>query len=692
MVGCTQKKVSDSAYGADASYFYGLQAIKRDDEQAAIRHFKQTVKKGSPFFVRKSLEQLTLLGTSQEQLRYAKDLYQRFPDENSITTLCKTFFNQELYNDVINYTEKFLQDLQNQDGEANELNLTIDNLPNDFFYYRCLSLYRQESDTFKESYEQWLCQKKYSKWQAQFYADISEQNRIELATLRQAVFDKDYTSALPLSSSLLQEASYLKPIVISDIAKVFLYGSKKYAENADKFKELSKTLPKDCVYLSLFYAGRMYDRGEVSIPKAMECYKAAMEQAATDAQYDEALWYYLTITLKDSISLSLTELHTYCSKWHDKDYFDDFLDTLSLRLITKHLWEEYYETAKAIDGYASDEACAKFNYVAGSLVENKYFTIKNVSAKEACAHLYTRALSGGTDFYYRLMAAKKLGLDKKEVRKMLENIRKDTNFCVNEDAERLICGYVDFDLPEFIYPEWEIYADSLSIDCVKKASTYLLKCAKKSEDKNLDKEEKRKAQAYYYKSLRIASKKAHLSEAPIDEELLSLAFPRDFKDRVHECCQKYSLSEYLMFSLMRCESFFNTEAYSSAAALGLTQFIKPTADDVAKKLKYETYDLTDSDTSILFGVFYLSELIERLDNIPLHAILAYNGGANRVRSWRKTAVLVFDKQNIPNDLFLEAVPFTETRNYGRRVSSIAAIYAILYYNKTSDTVLDEIMR
>lgn len=117
-----------------------------------------------------------------------------------------------------------------------------------------------------------------------------------------------------------------------------------------------------------------------------------------------------------------------------------------------------------------------------------------------------------------------------------------------------------------------------------------------------------------------------------------------------------------------------------------------TAGDIARKLKKDTYDLNDSDTNILFGCYYLEEMRRRLDGSSILALFAYNGGISRVRTWVNSANMEFGTNSLPKDLFLEALPFAETREYGRKVVSAAAMYGYLYYGKTTSEVIDEILQ
>jgi soluble lytic murein transglycosylase len=109
--------------------------------------------------------------------------------------------------------------------------------------------------------------------------------------------------------------------------------------------------------------------------------------------------------------------------------------------------------------------------------------------------------------------------------------------------------------------------------------------------------------------------------------------------------------------------------------------MEATAADIARKLKMQDYNLEDPDTNILFGAFYLEEMLRRIEDAPVLGFFAYNGGISRVRSWKKSAALEFSPRKISNDLFLEALPYAETREYGRKLTAASAIYGWLYQNE-----------
>jgi len=189
----------------------------------------------------------------------------------------------------------------------------------------------------------------------------------------------------------------------------------------------------------------------------------------------------------------------------------------------------------------------------------------------------------------------------------------------------------------------------------------------------------------YADILRLASYGLGNSEYSYRKDIQKALYPRFYEDKVTDKAGKYKIPEYFIYSLIRTESYFDDDVYSSAGAIGLCQLMEETAADVAKKKKIDEYDLLDADTNMDFGIYYLENLISRLDGNAMDAFLSYNCGITRVRRWKEDFIL------LPNDLFLEIVPIEETREYGKKILTAACLYGNLYYEKTFTEVLNQLL-
>ncbi|MFZ2620805.1 MAG: lytic transglycosylase domain-containing protein [Alphaproteobacteria bacterium] len=129
----------------------------------------------------------------------------------------------------------------------------------------------------------------------------------------------------------------------------------------------------------------------------------------------------------------------------------------------------------------------------------------------------------------------------------------------------------------------------------------------------------------------------------------------------------------LMLALMRQESLFNPATVSKAGARGLMQIMPNTADYIRRKqgkfdLPNELLDRPDVSTSL--AQWYVQHLMEQKDQNLLHVVAAYNAGPGNVKKW------LADKDMKPNDplVFVESIPFAETRKYVRNVFTNLWLY------------------
>ena len=134
------------------------------------------------------------------------------------------------------------------------------------------------------------------------------------------------------------------------------------------------------------------------------------------------------------------------------------------------------------------------------------------------------------------------------------------------------------------------------------------------------------------------------------------------------------VSPWLTLSIIRQESRFDADAVSYAGAMGLMQLMPRTAQQVAAMLG-ETYDppsMLDGGLNMRYGVTYLSSLVEKFDGNVVLAVAAYNGGPHNVGTW------LGQHWTDRPDLFVELIPYDQTRTYVRRVMTSLIRYGYLY--------------
>ena len=166
------------------------------------------------------------------------------------------------------------------------------------------------------------------------------------------------------------------------------------------------------------------------------------------------------------------------------------------------------------------------------------------------------------------------------------------------------------------------------------------------------------------------------SRYPVGEDLLpwTLAYPTVFEETVQNAAEASDVSPQLIWAIMREESGFNVKIESWANALGLMQLILPTARAMGKKLgiTVNRRNLRTPEVNIPLGTAYLSHLNGLFDNHPTLTVAGYNAGEGAVARWLK------DRTNKDVDLFVEQIPYDQTRGYTKRVLGTLATYMFLY--------------
>jgi soluble lytic murein transglycosylase len=135
--------------------------------------------------------------------------------------------------------------------------------------------------------------------------------------------------------------------------------------------------------------------------------------------------------------------------------------------------------------------------------------------------------------------------------------------------------------------------------------------------------------------------------------------------------REQGIDEELLYGIARQESRFVADIVSSAGAIGLMQLMPGTARWVAKKLAMSDYSpsrIADVELNTQFGAFYFKHWLDRLGGLPVLAAAAYNAGPSRAQAWRPAAV------PLEGAIWVETIPFDETRDYVKRVLSNTMLY------------------
>ena len=149
----------------------------------------------------------------------------------------------------------------------------------------------------------------------------------------------------------------------------------------------------------------------------------------------------------------------------------------------------------------------------------------------------------------------------------------------------------------------------------------------------------------------------------------SQRYPMPHRDAVAAAARQWGMDEALLYALIRQESRFMPEARSRVGATGLMQLMPATARWVARQIPLQNYRpelLTRPEVNVQMGTYYFGRVLAELGH-PMLATAAYNAGPGRARRWR-------EERAIEGAVYAETIPFTETRDYVKKVFANAWFY------------------
>ncbi len=527
----------------------------------------------------------------------------------------------------------------------------------------------------------------------------------QLAQCRILVFEKRYAEAwIAVQTVCAQDDTQasiptvlLQSAVLSDVGKAGLYGANDAGAAAAFFEDLARKAQeaadagaigtgavRSVLFYTSFYAARCRVKmgGTEQRERAAVLFRQAAEFADTAADADSALWYYLDTLRMLSSARYLRALTETVSQWKNPAWYADLVRSLRAKLIAAKDWKNLqtlYQVLTQTDLPEERGAVAYALARSGALPQDQASRLFQESSGHSHNSLYYRLLSayriGGKDLK-QLLSQPRAG--KQKAGKPYVNLSQAgqaqrslaqssvqsqaAGFSVR-DAQAYIDGLLHFGLYGHVYPQITAVYPSIPAEDALRIAGRL------------------QAENRYADAIRVVSFSLKNQEDALSDAQLRMLYPRPWQELVAQYAAEYRLPEYLLYALIRSESFFQPQIISAAGAVGLTQLMPSTAADIAKKLKISGYSLTDPEINIKFGAYYLAEMIRRSDNRIMPACFAYNAGISRVRSWQRQT------KGLSDDLFLESLEYEETRDYGRKILSAAAMYGTLYYSEAPEDIV-----
>jgi soluble lytic murein transglycosylase len=490
-----------------------------------------------------------------------------------------------------------------------------------------------------------------------------------LVLFRKFMEDEKWTETIP--------QLFLKyPDLINDLGKTFQYTSSG-KEGLELFLQWEAKLEKkpnedNLRYRLLFFAARIARRRGLN-KQADLLFEQARHLAPAGEQLDACIWYILDLSVSGSYDVFIKKLELLVPYWHKDIYFDDVLEKFLQTLVSKKEWEKIIRTYDIIKTSGASFT-AGYAWVIARVIEDGYLSDseKKLAAtvsreNQAYSAVYFRKAyeaannMDSASLYYRSLSALKLGLPFIELQTPSQQAAAQT---IQSPALQFLLGFFENDAASYSHKYIKALEKDLSADELRTVAQAFAKAG------------------MYPDSIRLVSGYVNRKGAlPVTVDDMELLFPRPYKELTEKYAADHDIAPALMFGLVRTESAFENTAVSRAGATGLTQVMPDTAKEMAARIKRtggpdffnedKTIDLKNPELNMHIGSYYLKYISGRF-NDTLVSLMAYNAGVNRVRKLRAAS-------KMPSDLFLETVSIYETRNYGRRVISAAAVYEALYY-------------
>jgi len=557
---------------------------------------------------------------------------------------------------------------------------------------------------------------------------------------RIAVSRSRYREALVFFRMVMADAPDLffqYPELLSDLGRSFQYTATG-REGIDLFLQWEKSFEEKKInedenlnrlirFRLLFYAARITRQrggavggsGQTGGPQSIELFERALPWALSldpqikekDEQIDACIWYILNTSLAQDSGRTIRYLENYINHWRDDSYYIDVMDKLARDLLIKRRWTDIInifsitQNRKSIIG-------AKFAWISGRAVQEGLLSPREMelavkalgtqAEAQDISQAYFRIAYNNTEpsilldgkaLYYRSLSA--AALVEPFFNMPPPPPKPQAGTTGESDTMEFLLGFFKNGAAKFAPRYIRMMESGLSPEELRALAEAL------------------GTAGLYQESMRLVPLYTRQDTYQLTRRDLELMYPRPFNEQVTQYARETGIGSAKLYSLIRTESAFNPDAISRSGAIGLTQLMPATAEEMAARILRRGgpdytrkadkdggggaissdeisgdadsntvnsgliasevgIDMLDPGANIHMGAAYLAYLEERMGD-PLLALLAYNGGMNRVRRWRNSVPAIF-----PSDIFLETVEYAETMDYGRAVMGSAAMYRALY--------------
>lgn len=434
-----------------------------------------------------------------------------------------------------------------------------------------------------------------------------------------------------------------------NLGTAYLYAGKTQ-RGQEVFQDLAARLQGSARLEALEFLGRLSRKSKDAVV-SRKAFNALIAETTDGEQADRARWYLLDLAIQDGGTDMAAFLASESPLWRTPEDYGDLLEDYVASEAEAGRWKVFPALLRALEKSGPPRIRAQLAYIAARAMGSGLIP-REAGLGLEIPYLFAAAEANDAGGYYGILAAVAQGRTPQLPGPVPDaDAAQPGGSARKPGLDPLSRGYFSFGLASEAFRHVWALKDGLSADALAEAARLLA------------------AGGEHRGSINAAG--LLLRRGAMTGREAELLYPRAFAADIERLSASLGIPPRALFALVREESYFDEAVVSSAGAVGLAQLMPETAADAARKLRIADPDLKDPATSLVLGARHLQDLMARLPSLP-KALLAYNAGLSRVRNWDARA------GGLPSDLFVESVPFAESRGYVRKILVSAAMYAVLY--------------
>lgn len=478
-------------------------------------------------------------------------------------------------------------------------------------------------------------------------AGLLSKDELDWLDFKYYIFNKELIKASQLLSHLVKGDSkdwLLSKGLISDFSS--LYSSPKEALKGQVFL-IENYSHEYSPFYNVGMAILSYKQREYEI--ASQFYKDAFS-SLSPIEAKDYYYYYLRSLSFISVSQFLAGIGNISEDYLRTGAFYRLFDIYLNELVEVRSWDDVYDLYLGTKNYLSGTYQSRLALFMARLIEHKYLNILG-NPEDQKAYFYDLAKKGDPLSYGSFMAIYFTNGNLKDILPMESDFPEwgETDLEIN----KVLRGFLSFGLAKEAYKFQRKHASVITEENYLYLSRLL------------------GSQFYWFDAIEVATRLAARKNWVLTKDELEALYPRPFLSSIRYWAANYDVSLPVRLGQIHDESRFDPNIKSPRDAVGISQLLPSTAADIARELNVFRYSINDPEDNIRFGTYYLAKRFNQYQ-AGFKALLAYNAGYTRVDQWDK------EFSDLPDEIYIEAVPFWESRRYVRSILFNAGVYVLLY--------------